>query len=304
MPRKFRRTSPGFTLSPRSPLAPALLLLAFLFFGGALGIEAQAQQQQQGTTFADSIAGLSSKASQLLPYLQAEVLSKLQAWFELWGLALASCIMMMSFIRVWHETSGGGVAMVFYFVRVFIMLLLMGSAIPIVKTMTDIGVEIARGNEIQGPDGNSVLYEFYFTQRDDFNKSYEKLNQGLFTVKVKGNDFTVKPTINGVDPLLGVIYDSENTIRDFNNKFSDTSWSLPVMFAWLNAARSIISFGDFWLICLAGMLLLVMKVAAPIMVAVAVDQKMAHKVSYPYAWGLVVLTLVWPSVSYFIRAIA
>ncbi|MEJ7619118.1 MAG: hypothetical protein WKF30_19575, partial [Pyrinomonadaceae bacterium] len=80
--------------------------------------------------------------------------------------------------------------------------------------------------------------------------------------------------------------------------------SLPLMFAWLNAARGIVDFGDFWLIGLSGLLLMVMKVSAPMMVAVAVDQKMAHKISYPFAWGLVVLTLIWPSVSYFIRAVA
>ena len=38
--------------------------------------------------------------------------------------------------------------------------------------------------------------------------------------------------------------------------------------------------------------------------AVAIDQKLAHKVTYPFAWGAGVLTLIWPAVSYFIRALA
>jgi hypothetical protein len=40
------------------------------------------------------------------------------------------------------------------------------------------------------------------------------------------------------------------------------------------------------------------------MMAVAIDQKLAHKVSYPFIWGAGVLTLIWPAVSYFIRALA
>ncbi|MEJ7618308.1 MAG: hypothetical protein WKF30_15385, partial [Pyrinomonadaceae bacterium] len=250
------------------------------------------------------VHGLSSRAAQLLPALQNEVITKLFTWFEKWSLTIAAALMMMSFIRIWHESSGGGIGMIFYFVRVFLMLLLLGSTLSVVETMTVVGQEIARGNEMLGPNGKSVLYEFYWAQRESFNTSYEKFTQGHFTVKVKGQDFTVKPTIDGVEAILGVTYDSESTIRDFNTKFSDTSYSLPLMFAWLNAARGIVDFGDFWLIGLSGLLLMVMKVSAPMMVAVAVDQKMAHKISYPFAWGLVVLTLIWPSVSYFIRAIA
>jgi len=36
----------------------------------------------------------------------------------------------------------------------------------------------------------------------------------------------------------------------------------------------------------------------------AIDQKLAHKVSYPFVCGAVFLTLIWPAVSYFIRALA
>src|SRR5258705_10569117 len=62
--------------------------------------------------------------------------------------------------------------------------------------------------------------------------------------------------------------------------------------------------GDFWLLFLGGVLFLVFKAAAPLMMAVGIDQKHAHKVSYPFLWGTVVLTLLWPAVSYFIRAVA
>lgn len=36
----------------------------------------------------------------------------------------------------------------------------------------------------------------------------------------------------------------------------------------------------------------------------AIDRSLANKVSYPFVWGVIVLTLVWPVVSYLIRALA
>ena len=47
----------------------------------------------------------------------------------------------------------------------------------------------------------------------------------------------------------------------------------------------------FGLLLLGGVLVLVFKAAAPLMMAVAIDQKLAHKVTYPFVWGAVVLTL-------------
>jgi hypothetical protein len=89
-----------------------------------------------------------------------------------------------------------------------------------------------------------------------------------------------------------------------DQKLNDSSYTLPALFNLLNASRTILEAGDFWLLLLGGVLILVFKAAAPLMMAVAIDQKLAHKVSYPFAWGAVVLTLIWPSISYFVRALA
>src|SRR5262245_25664731 len=46
------------------------------------------------------------------------------------------------------------------------------------------------------------------------------------------------------------------------------------------------------------------RLAAPVMIALAIDRNLANKISYPFLWGTIVLTLIWPVVSQLIRAFA
>ena len=47
-----------------------------------------------------------------------------------------------------------------------------------------------------------------------------------------------------------------------------------------------------------------MKLAMPFMLACIVDKNFASKTTYPFFYGVVALTLIWPSVSKIIRIIA
>jgi hypothetical protein len=272
--------------------------------GVLIGNCATAQAQGAGTTLSDHIARLSLRASQVLPYLDYEVLSRIQAWVQGIGVAIAVLVLLFGFLRLWRENSGGNSNLLFYFVRSLFFFGLVGSSVWLISQMAATGKEIAEGNELRGSNGGSLLYDFYKAQRDSFNESYEKMTLGTFTVQVDGRDFTVKPSTTSLGTFVGVLYDSQGTIKDLDQKLNDSSYTLPTLFNWLNAARTILEAGDFWLLLLGGVLVLIFKAAAPIMMAVAIDQKLAHKVSYPFAWGAGVLTLVWPSVSYFIRALA
>jgi hypothetical protein len=272
--------------------------------GVLLGDRTTAQAQGAGTTLSDHIARLSLRASQLLPYLDYEVLSRIQAWVQGIAVAIAVLVLLFGFLRLWRENSGGNSNLIFYFVRSLFFFGLVGSSVWLISQMAATGKEIAEGNELRGPSGGSVLYDFYKAQRDSFNASYEKMTLGTFTVKVDGRDFTVKPSTPSMGTFVGVLYDSQGTIKDLDQKLNDSSYILPTLFNWLNASRTILEAGDFWLLLLGGVLVLVFKAAAPLMMAVAIDQKLAHKVTYPFVWGAIVLTLLWPSVSYFIRALA
>ena len=269
------------------------------------GLTAHAQTPApSGPTLSDHIARLSLKASQLLPYLQYEVLSHIQDWVYGIAVAVAVLVLLFSFLRLWRENSGANSNLVFFFLRSLFFFGLVGSSVWIIGQMAATGREIAEGNEMNGSAGRSLLFEFYKAQRDSFNESYEKMTMGTFTVKVDGRDFTVRPNTATTGTFVGVLYDSEGTIKDLDKKLNDSSYTLPTLFNWLNASRTILEAGDFWLLLLGGVLVLVFKAAAPLMMAVAIDQKLAHKVSYPFVWGAGVLTLIWPAVSYFIRALA
>lgn len=114
----------------------------------------------------------------------------------------------------------------------------------------------------------------------------------------------IKPGPNGTDVVLGVPYDKEATIKDVERKLDVSSWNMATMFSLLNLARGLIEFGDMFLLMLGSGLLIAVRLAVPFMIAVAIDRNLAHKVAYPFAWGVVVLTLVWPVVSYVIRSLA
>src|SRR5215213_1051651 len=274
-----------------------------ILLGSALTANAQTPSPS-GTSLSDHIARLSIKASQLLPYLQNEVLSHIQDWVYGIAVAVAVLVLLFSFLRLWRENAGGNSNLVFFFLRSLFFFGLVGSSVWIIGQMAATGREIAEGSEIQGSAGRGLLFEFYKAQRDSFNESYEKLVMGTFTVQVDGRDFTVRPSTDTAGTFVGVLYDNEGTIKDLDKKLNDSSYTLPTLFNWLNISRTILEAGDFWLLLLGGVLVLIFKAAAPLMMAVAIDQKLAHKVSYPFVWGAGVLTLIWPAVSYFIRALA
>jgi hypothetical protein len=76
------------------------------------------------------------------------------------------------------------------------------------------------------------------------------------------------------------------------------------MFGLMSFARGIMEIGDVWLTVLGGLLVMAFKVLAPLMIAFAVDRKLSQRAVHGYVWGLLVVTLFWPSVSYFLRALA
>jgi hypothetical protein len=253
---------------------------------------------KQSPSLPDQMQLMNRRSTQLIQFLQSEVVAYFSAWTERMAQALAALLILFSFLRVWRENSGRGANLFWWFGRLAICLGLIGAGPAIINDMYDIGKDIAEGSS-----GNSVLARFYNRTQANFSESYAKIALGTFTVKVNKQDFVVTPE-GGGDAFLGVLYDQESTIRDFNNRLNDSAYMLPKLFAWLGACRGILEGGDIWLSILAGVLLLAFKILAPFMIVVSIDQKLAQRVSYPFLWGVIVLTLIWPAVSYFIRGLA
>jgi hypothetical protein len=126
----------------------------------------------------------------------------------------------------------------------------------------------------------------------------------MFTVKVDGRETAIEPVQLNSESVLGIIVDSESTLKDFDRKADVSQWNISTMMTWLNFERALIEFGDLILVILGAALLLGMKLAMPFMLAGIVDRHLASKTTYPFFYGVVALTLVWPSVSKIIRMIS
>lgn len=254
-----------------------------------------------GKTLSENLRALAQRAGELIPYLEDNIESPLLDWFEQIAIVLAVLVVMFGFARLWREEGGAGADLFWWMGRLAVCLALIGSGPYLIDYLSNIGKEIASGSQ---STGDSVLSRFYKTQRDSFDQSYQKFVDGCFTVQVNGDQVAVAPGPNGTDAVLGVLFDKESTLKDIDRQMDVSSWKMTTLFSILSFTRGIIEFGDFYLILLGGFLLIAVRLAAPFMISTAIDRQLAHKTTYPFVWGVVVLTLIWPAVSYLIRGLA
>jgi len=245
------------------------------------------------------ISALIGHAGALIPLLQNELEGPMLPWLERLSWGLAAVVFTFTFARMWRESSGAGADLFWWFGRAIICLALMGSGPAIISRLDTIGQSIAWG----GSDGRtSVLYKFYDGQRKSFEVGYARFAKGYFTVEPTGEN--IKPPAGGGAAVLGVLRDVVSSSQDVENKFESLSHDMPFLFSLLSFARGIMAFGDLFLLLLGGFLMIAVRLAAPIMIAVAIDRNLAQRMSYPLLWGVIVLTLVWPAVAQLIRAFA
>jgi hypothetical protein len=252
-------------------------------------------------SLSDNIAALAQRAGSLLPHFENEIVSKLIGWFELLAWIIGNCLAGFAMLRIMREDNGEGANLYWWFGRLALFFMLSGTSLAIMNGMSAIGYEIANGNEERQ---QSILQKLYVAQRDSFNDSYEKFQQNLFTVKVDGRETAVNPVSLGSESVLGILVDTDSTIQNFDQKADVSQWNISTMMTWLNFERGLIEFGDLILVILGAALTLGMKLAMPFMLACIVDKNIASKTTYPFFYGVIALTLVWPSVSKIIRIIA
>src|SRR5438270_915328 len=284
-------------------------ILSFLLLLGIvllpLVVEAQSSSPTPAPSpvrsLSDNIAALSQRAGALLPYINNEIVSKLIGWFELLAWVFGNCLAGFAMLRVMREDNGEGPNLYWWFGRLALFFMLSGTSLAIINGMSAIGYEIANVNET---GQRSVLQNLYLAQRDSFNDSYSKFQQNLFTVKVDGRETAVNPVPLGSESVLGILVDTDSTIQNFDQKADVSQWNISTMMSWLNFERALIEFGDLILVILGAALTLALKLAMPFMLACIVDKHIASKTTYPFFYGVIALTLIWPSVSKIIRIIA
>jgi hypothetical protein len=284
-------------------------IISSLFLGAILFLPLAAQAQSPSPTpapspvrsLSDNIAALSQRAGALLPYINNEIVSKLIGWFELLAWVFGNCLAGFAMLRVMREDNGEGPNIYWWFGRLALFFMLSGTSLAIINGMSAIGYEIANGNE---SGQRSVLQNLYLAQRDSFNDSYAKFQQNLFTVKVNGQETAVNPVQLGSESVLGILVDTDSTIQNFDQKADVSQWNISTMMTWLNFERALLEFGDLILVILGAALTLALKLAMPFMIACIVDKQIASKTTYPFFYGVIALTLLWPTVSKIIRIVA
>ncbi len=252
-------------------------------------------------SLSDNIAALSQRAGSLLPYINNEIVSKLIGWFELLAWVFGNCLAGFAMLRIMREDNGEGPNLYWWFGRLALFFMLSGTSLAIINGMSALGYEIANGNE---SGQRSVLQNLYLAQRDSFNDSYAKFQQNMFTVKVDGRETAVEPVALGSESVLGILVDTDSTIQNFDQKADVSQWNISTMMTWLTFERALMEFGDLILVILGAALTLALKLAMPFMLACIVDKQIASKTTYPFFYGVIALTLLWPSVSKIIRIVA
>jgi len=243
-------------------------------------------------SFSDAVKGLADRATELLPTIQNEIEAKLLPWLEDLSLQLALVITLAAFAKLWRENSGAGADLFWWFGRLGIILALLGNGPQMVNWMSTEGKAIAAGEGGQG-----VLVQFCNKQQLDFDKGYTKFTEGIFTV----GGVKVESIPGGV---MGTIFSKESEGPDPNRILEGITKEMPILYDSLSFSRAVITFGDFFLSLLRKFLLIAMRLTAPIMIALAIDRSLAQRVTYPYLWGVIVLTLIWPIVVLVIKSIA
>ncbi|MDQ2629684.1 MAG: hypothetical protein M3Y75_01730, partial [Actinomycetota bacterium] len=232
-----------------------------------------------------SFVYLTDHARELVPKMRRLVEKPLLGTIQRIAWVLASIILVFSFMRVLKENNGASDDFYYWIARgtLWMQLLIVG---PFVVSMF-----LIVGNLLTIPlDGISGDLQHTFDEK------YREFMEGHFIIKDSKAVF-VPPMEDGSPGLLGILYDKETKITDIDkigNALDVSSWSMPKLFALLGFCRGALEFFDFFLIIGGGFILIGLRLGSPIAIAMGIDQKMAHQMTYPYAWGTAAYTLVFP----------
>jgi hypothetical protein len=294
------RISLGSLTSRRRYLTVFFLLIFFLILTPSTLAQTANPSPTPSPFTPPSEAGLPSAQVQklmdlvreLVPYIRRQVERPLMQKFNFLGMILASIILLFSFIRVIRENDGASTELYYWFARAIICMALFAVAPYIVSSLYKIGRTLTIPIE-------PLIEE----KRTAFNDQYYAFVQGHFIVKDQQNVFIQPAYIEeGEYGWVGILTDHEsgdgqiNGLKAIESATDLTSWSMPKLFFGLNLSRGILQSGEIFLLILSGFVMIGLRLAVPFIVAIAVDKKLSERIAYPFLWGTIVFTLIFPVV--------
>lgn len=255
-------------------------------------------------TFRAALESLAFRAAQLLPQLEASFERPLRnyllqvAWYLLWAVAA------VALLRNLRSNEGANFDTGMFFVRLGLCITLMLSTNGVWDWASSIGRAVASGSSAERPGYLRVLM---LEQRNSFDTSYAKFVENQFTVKTPDGDVPVpSPGDASADGILGVIFSKDAKLEEASRldfSLDQGAW-LPWMFESLSFSRGILELADLFLIIIGYFVAMIMRLAAPFFVALAVDRAFSSRASANFAWGAVVATMVLPPVAQILRILA
>ena len=230
---------------------------------------------------------------QLVPYIRRQVERPLLEKLTFLAMILSSIVLLFSFIRIIRENDGASTELYFWFGRAVFCMALFAIAPSVISTLYKVGRTLTIPIE-------PMIEE----KRTNFNDHYYTFVHRNFLVKDEQGVY--KEQSGYIEPgeygWVGVLTNNEsgngnvNGLKAMEGATDLTSWSMPKLFFGLNLARGILQAGEIFLLVLSGFIMIGLRLAVPFMVAVAVDKKLAERISYPFIWGTVVFTMIFPIV--------
>lgn len=253
----------------------AKLLLAVAIMGlGATTARAQTPSPAGGGDFASEMARLVERAAELIPLIRDQVESPLMGEFENLSMWIAAIVMMLSFARALRENDGGSKDLYYWVGRLVFCMILFGTGPTILNTMEKMGQAVVWDTPIKSA---------YDTQGQKFEENYKKFLEVGFTVQ-------------GDKGPIGVLTDNESPVKSIDKALNPSSWNMPQVFTVVTVARGLTEFADLFLLLLGQFIMIALRLTSPFIIAIAIDQKMAHHVAYPYIKGAAAFTLIAPAV--------
>jgi len=239
------------------------------------------------------LSELLNHVRELVPYIRRQIERPMLQKFKTLAMILGSLVLLFSFIRVIRENDGASQELYYWGARAAIFMAFFALAPSIVSTLYKIGRTLTIPIE-------SSIEE----RREAFNKTYYEFVHGTYIVKDEQKIYLepiyLKP---GEDGWVGVLTDGEvgtsgkmKGLEQLEKSADLTSWHMDKLFLGLNVSRGILQAGEIFLLLLGGFIMIGLRLAAPFMVAIAIDKKLAERITYPFVWGTVVFTLVFPVV--------
>lgn len=264
---------------------------------------------------ADTLERIAGAAADMIPTFVKTVEEPLGPYFDFLAWYLAWLIMLMFMLKVFRGAAQNDPEDIFWaFARVGVCFALLsycgdtngdGVRGDLVNRLGRIGNSVAYGDPC-GDGCRSFLQRQVHEKQLQFSNSYTRFLEGHFMYRVDNEDRLVQyPDEENVGfQMLAAMYSGTYSPQQLADKFNPSGWSMGWLFQFLNFGRGLVEFGDLFLLILNGFLVASIRLAAPFMTAVAIDREHAKRISVPYAWGVVIVTLVMPSVSQVIRFFA